>query len=145
MASIFSAAAPKTLFENHFISNDSINPIKVQQIKEYESDTEYILCYSLNNTIQIVSLIALLKALETNCIRLAYCNCRGYDDNGFRYYCRIKRIEELKDLDMRLPSFDAVFCTRETLLYSFSITADINSSNLFYSVKLADLGKPLHC
>ncbi|MBR6595447.1 MAG: hypothetical protein IKK72_02580 [Oscillospiraceae bacterium] len=142
-AGSFSLIAPKNLFEEFCISNDGRNRIEVRYTKEIESQKEYILHYKLSDTIQLTSFGAVLKALETDNIRFAYCDCRGYDDEGFRYYRCIYKIEEIYDLDVIYPSFDAVFCTRDTRLYQFSITTDQNSSNLFYSVKFADFEKPI--
>ena len=141
----YSYTAPKDIFNRCNICYDSGKRLELKEIKEKETDKEYILIYKLSNTVQLDSFISILRAFETETICFAYCDCRGYDEDGYRAYSQINNIENMHNLDDEFASpyinFDAIFCDRETHQYRFSLTSDVNSSVLIYYVKLAKYGK----
>lgn len=136
----FFQPAPRDIFQQKQIGYRDGRRIACKGFRENASSKEYVFIYLLDNTIQLDALPSILRAFETDEICFAECECWGYDDDDHRAYCAVRNIDDLAALH-NFWNFEAAFCHRETNLYQFSLWADINSSNLSYSVKFADLNR----
>lgn len=122
--------------------------MNVVNTKESDSERRYMKIFNFDNTIQIDSLIELIKKFENDQIKMFECNCYTYDADDHPLYYGLSSLDDIKSVydSAASPYFDFSidFVNREDLSYMFSLVTSINSNSLIYEVdkkKLASLNE----
>ena len=120
-----------------FASDNPHAPMKAIRMKENSNADYYSIEIKLNDTIQIGSMMRILKAFETDEIMFSQCMCDSFDEDGHMLHRGFSGIDDMKDL-FNAPSpyiaFSAQFCDRATSRCKFQIMTNVNSSKMLYLV-----------
>ena len=112
--------------------------MKVISTKESDSERRYMKVFTFDDTIQIDSLIDVVKQFENEQVKMLVCHCDTYDANDRRLYYGLSSLDEVKEVYRRSPSpyfdFSIDFGSRENESYLFSLVTSINSNSVIYEV-----------
>ena len=117
--------------------------MKIISNVENDNVNYYTKKITFDENIQIDSLIGVLKQFETDEIKLSVCHCNTFDEDGHPLYCQYSTIDDIikvSELPSPYVSFSVDFCNRKSMMYSFSLLANINSNILTYVIDKKKLG-----
>ena len=105
--------------------------------KEYDDSEIYVRTIFFDNTIQVDSLVDLIKQFENASVKMNACHCNTFSDNGSNVcvtYSSVDEILNFKKAPSPYANFLIEFVDRNTLTYQFDLITGINLNYARYEV-----------
>ena len=111
--------------------------MKIIDVSENDNVNYYTKKMTLDENIQINSLINFLKQFETEEVKLSVCYCSTFDEDGhplYRQYNTVDDIVQILELPSPYVNFSIDFYNTNTNSYAFSLLTSVNSNVLTYVI-----------
>lgn len=104
---------------------------------EYDDVNTYKKIYFLDQSVQLDSLLAIIKYFENDKVQMLACHCDTFNENGNQMYRRYDQVDDINNFRNEpspYANFNIVFGDRDTLEYRFSLSTGINLKYVKYIV-----------
>ncbi len=111
--------------------------INIEKTEKHCDKERTIITFRVDDTIQLDSLVPVIKYLENDKLKMLICRCNTFNENGNQQYIRYKNADDIwnfKNEPSPYATFSIEFGDRDTGKYRFSLATGINLKYINYIV-----------